>query len=113
MLQAGVTCLKHEGFGEELEWRAIYTPTLWKSPLMKSSTQVISGVPQLVYELPFDATVSPAIAALDAAEVIDRIIIGPSPYPFVISQAFSDALERVGIPTNKQTIEASRIPLRG
>jgi hypothetical protein len=25
MLQAGVTCLKHEGFGEELEWRAMFT----------------------------------------------------------------------------------------
>jgi Protein of unknown function (DUF2971) len=29
MLLAGVTCLKHEGFREEREWRAIYCP---KSP---------------------------------------------------------------------------------
>src|SRR5437867_9154842 len=35
MLLAGVACLKHEGFHEEREWRAIYQPKIWSSPLMK------------------------------------------------------------------------------
>ena len=32
-----VTCRKHEGFQEEREWRAIYSPKRWPSPLMHSS----------------------------------------------------------------------------
>ena len=31
MLLAGVVCLKHEGFHEEREWRAIYQPKVWPS----------------------------------------------------------------------------------
>ena len=33
MFLAGVTCLKHEGFKEEREWRAIYCPKLHPSDL--------------------------------------------------------------------------------
>jgi len=56
MLLAGVTCLKHEGFGEEREWRAIYSPNRWTSSLMESSTEVIAGVPQIVHKIPLDVT---------------------------------------------------------
>ena len=33
MLIAGVTCLKHDGFKEEREWRLIYAPNRWSSQL--------------------------------------------------------------------------------
>jgi hypothetical protein len=49
MLLAGVTCLKHEGFREEREWRAIYSPSRSASTLMKCSTVVVGGIPQTVY----------------------------------------------------------------
>jgi Protein of unknown function (DUF2971) len=45
MLLFGVTCLKHEGFKEEREWRAIYVPKFARSPLMISSTEVVGGHP--------------------------------------------------------------------
>jgi hypothetical protein len=38
MLLAGVTCLKHEGFHEEREWRAIYSPKRSPSTFMEQST---------------------------------------------------------------------------
>ena len=47
MLLTGVTCLKHEGFQEEREWRAIYLPKLRPSQFMESSTEVIEGVHKL------------------------------------------------------------------
>lgn len=50
MLLAGVTCLKHEGFKEEREWRAVYSPAQRPSALVKSSTEVIGGVPQIIYK---------------------------------------------------------------
>ena len=37
MLVAGVTCLKHEGFHEEREWRVLYAPNRTASPLMEHS----------------------------------------------------------------------------
>jgi len=62
MLWTGVTCLKHEGFREEREWRAIYSPKLKSSSLMEASTEVIAGVPQVVCKVPLDVTVSDALA---------------------------------------------------
>src|SRR5207302_6421437 len=49
MLLTAVTCMKHEGFHEEREWRVIHQPTWWPSKLVTHSTRTIGGVPQLVY----------------------------------------------------------------
>ena len=57
MLLAGVVCLKHEGFREEREWRAIYSPKRWPSEIMEHSTEVVAGVPQVVYKIPLDVKV--------------------------------------------------------
>jgi len=112
MLLAGVTCLKHEGFKEELEWRAIYTPKFRPSPLMESSLEVMGGVPQLVYKLPIDATVAPVLGELDLASIFDRLIIGPSPYPWVMYEAFVDALTKAGVKGAERLVVASGIPIR-
>jgi len=112
MFVAAVTCLKHEGFREEREWRAIYTPKLRPSPLMESCTKVIAGVPQLIYKIPMDITVSPALADLDFAAIFDRLIVGPSEYPWVMYEAFTDALATAGVPDAKERVWTSKIPLR-
>jgi hypothetical protein len=111
-LLEGVTCLKHEGFKEELEWRGIYCPKLRSSPLIEQSTEIIAGVPQLVYKFPLDATVSPVFASLDFARVFDRLIIGPSPYPWVMYEAFGDALTRAGVTDAPRRVWTSNIPIR-
>jgi hypothetical protein len=79
MFHAAAVCLKHEGFREEREWRAIYSPTIRPSPLMESSMEVINGIPQTVYKIPMDATASNDLADIDLARMFDRIIIGPTP----------------------------------
>src|SRR5262249_53962415 len=113
MLLAGVVCLKHEGFLEEREWRAIYSPGLFPSDLMEFSTKVIGGVPQIVYKLPLDKTHAPILADLDFSHIFDRLIIGPSPYPTVMAQAFMEALTKAGVPQDeKQRIFISGIPIR-
>jgi hypothetical protein len=112
MLIAGVTCLKHEGFKEEREWRAIYSPGQRPSPLIESSAEVIGGVPQIIHKIPLDATVSANIAELDIAAIFDRLIIGPSPYPVAIKEAFTRALTAAGVADAKDKIFASLIPIR-
>jgi hypothetical protein len=63
MFLACAVCVKHEGFQEEREWRAIYTPTLNWSELVETSTEVPNGIPQIVYKLPLDVTRHPDLAA--------------------------------------------------
>jgi hypothetical protein len=112
MLRAAATCLKHDGFGEEREWRAIYSPKLQASKLMETATEVIGGVPQIVHKIPLDASVDPVLADLDFACTFDRLIIGPSPFPLPIADAFADALGKAGIKDAANRVFASRIPIR-
>ncbi len=112
MFVSGIVCLKHEGFYEEREWRAIYTPSRWSSPLMTSSTEVVAGVPQIVYKVPLDGTASPLIADLDFGEVFDRLIVGPTPYPWPIYGAFVEALRSAGVANADERVLVSGIPIR-
>jgi hypothetical protein len=114
-----VLCLKHEGFHEEREWRAIYAPTLGSyapipgpSQLMESSTEVVSGVPQVVYKVPLDASVSDQIADLDFTQIFDHLIIGPTPYPQPIYSAFVDELTKAGVANSAERVRISGIPIR-
>jgi hypothetical protein len=113
MLAAAVTCLKHEGFHEEREWRAIYAPKRSPSPLMEFSTECIGGVPQTVYHLPLDAKKSELLAELDLFRMFDRLIVGPSPYPLVMYEAFAAALTSASVADVNKRILISGIPIRG
>jgi hypothetical protein len=112
MLQVGATCLKDEGFREEREWRAIYSPKLNPSPLMEASTEVIAGVPQVVYKVPLDVAVSDALADLDLSRMFDSLIIGPSPYPLVMYKAFTETLKKAGVEEAENRVFRSCIPIR-
>jgi hypothetical protein len=112
MLLAGVTCLKHEGFAEEREWRAIYSPLRLPSPMVESSTEVVSGVPQNVHRLPLDAAVSPILAELDLSKMFDRLIIGPSQYSWPMFEAFTQALKAIGVADAEKRVFISGIPIR-
>jgi hypothetical protein len=112
MLLAGVICLKHEGFHEEREWRAIYAPNRRPAQLMGSSTEVIGGVPQVVYQIPLEATVSESLAELDLSCIVERLIVGPSPYPWPIYEAFVAELKKLGIEDAENRVLVSGIPIR-
>jgi hypothetical protein len=113
MLVAAVTCLKHDGFKEEAEWRAVYSPNRQKSPLISSSMETVAGVPQLVYSLPLDGSVSGELAGLDFGAIFDRLIIGPSQYPIPMWTVFVEALRAVGISEPEKRVCLSLIPIRG
>ena len=112
MLLAGVTCLKHEGFREEREWRVLYAPKRNPSPLMESSTKIIEGIPQIIYKIPLDATLSDTVADLDLARIFDRLIIGPSEHPWVMYEAFKAALGEAGVADAGARVRISAIPIR-
>jgi Protein of unknown function (DUF2971) len=113
MLSVGVTCVKHEGFSEEKEWRAIYQPGRAASPLMACSTEVVGGIPQIIYKIPLHKSASPMLEPIDFAVMFDRLIVGPSPFPWAMYEAFVDALTKAGVTDAAERIRISEIPLRG
>lgn len=112
MLVSGIVCLKHEGFHEEREWRAIYTPKRWSSVLMESATEVIAGVPQVIHKIPLDGSASPLIADLEFAQVFDHLIVGPTQYPYPICVALAEALKDAGVVDAHNRVRFSEIPIR-
>ena len=112
MLMTKAVCLKHKGFHEEREWRAFYAPNRNFSRLMESSTEVIGGIPQPIYKIPIDKTISPILSDLDLVKLFDRLIIGPSPYPWVMYQSFVAALTNVGVDDAGSKVIISDIPIR-
>jgi hypothetical protein len=111
-LVTGVTCLKHEGFKEEREWRVIYSPYRLPSTLMESSIEIVAGIPQTIYKLPLDVSVSDALADLDLACMFDRLIIGPSQFSWAMFEAFSQALTGIGVEQAGSRVCISNIPIR-
>lgn len=112
MLVSGVTCLKHEGFKEEREWRAIYAPKRWPSKLIERSIEPIGGVPQVIHKIPLDVGVSDSLAELDFSRVFDRLIIGPSAFPLAQYRAFVETLGSAGISDAESRVCTSGIPIR-
>lgn len=112
MLHTSVVCQKHESFQEEKEWRAIYSPALSNSPLMKSEIEVIGGIPQKVFKMPLDASCSTDLHALNFTKIFDRLIIGPTPYALPMYEAFFETLQDAGVNNVGIRIFISEIPIR-
>jgi hypothetical protein len=67
---------------------------------------------QIIYEVPFDGSVSPLFADLDFAQVFDRLIVGPTQYPWPIYGAFVEVLKAAGVPSAEERVFVSKIPIR-
>lgn len=112
MLLWGCTCIKHEGFREEREWRAVHCPPLFPSSLVTSSVETVGGVPQRIYMLPLDKAVDGRLDDVDLSKIFDHLIIGPSPYPNVMFDAYIQALSDAGVDEAGKKIRISHIPIR-
>jgi hypothetical protein len=112
MLIMGVVCLKHEGFLEEREWRVIHNPKRMASPHMTFKVETVEGVPQIVYKLPLGGGPPADLDDISIPSMLDRIIIGPSPYPWAMYEAFVTALTAVGVSDAGNKVFVSGIPIR-
>ena len=64
------------------------------------------------YRAQLKESVSPLIADLDFAQAFDRLIVGPTPYPWPIYGAFVEALKATGVPNADERVFVSNIPIR-
>lgn len=105
---------KNPGFAEEEEWRVWFRPM--DNPGRKTAFQekvtVIDGIPQRVWTLPLKNAPRKGLHNADIAGLVDRIIIGPTAYPYVSATAFVKLLEEAGVRDAGDRVVVSEIPLR-
>ena len=105
-------CLKHDSFKEEREWRVIYLPHLHSSKFMLSNIETVQGIPQLVYKMPLKEFPEEDIVGISIPQIVERIIIGPTEYPYPLLNAFILELEKAGVKDADTRVILSGIPLR-
>lgn len=103
---------KHPGFHEEREWRVIHVPSLAPRNRLLRAVETVGGVPQPVYKIPLANVPDTDIQGIAPAQLIDRIIIGPSLFPGPIWDAYVGALEDAEVPDPRMKVVLSDIPLR-
>lgn len=103
---------KHPGFAEEKEWRLFYRPTERTSPGMTEETVVLGGVPQKIYKLRLANEPENGLHGADIPSLLDRIIVGPTEFPYVSYQAFAGVLTDLGVENAAEKVVLSDIPLR-
>lgn len=103
---------KHPGFKEEREWRVIYSPHFMKSNVLIKTVKSVHGVPQVIYKIPLKNLPKHHITGLEPAELINRVIIGPSQYPTALYQAFVELLAQAEVPDPESKVYVSQTPLR-
>ena len=104
---------KHPGFKEEEEWRVIYRPpNPQQEPDVPSKVVCINGIVQTVYYLPMKDIPEKGLKNANLNDLLYRIIIGPTPNPVVVRDAFIQLLRKEGIEDADQRVLVSGIPLR-
>lgn len=103
---------KHPGFSEEREWRIYYRPNEKKGSIMKKLVAVVGGTPQIIYVLPLSNDPENGLNGADIPNLLDRVIIGPTQFPYISSMAFAHEIAAHGIENSFERIRVSDIPLR-
>lgn len=111
MYRFAVLAVKHPGFIEEREWRLIHTPEIDRGSPLRKKIVSVSGVPQLIYEIPLEDR--PDLpAGLNPKTLIERVIIGPTQYSDALKATFCDLLREAGVADAESRVVCSDIPLR-
>ncbi len=111
-LRSAILCTKHPGFHEEREWRVIYSPRFARSERIASSIESVNGIPQSICRIPLRDVPEEGLYGLTPADLVERVIIGPTKFPAGIYDALTVILTEVGIQNPAEKIVVSDLPLR-
>lgn len=112
MLAFAAACSKHPGFREEREWRLIHLPNQFPSAVLERSVEAINGIPQTIYKFPLVDRPEHGLVGIEPDKVLDKVIIGPSNFPYPVFEAFVAELADAGVKDPASRIVTSSIPLR-
>lgn len=103
---------KHPGFSEEKEWRIYYRPNERQSPGVSEEIVVLGSIAQKVFKLRLAHEPENGLHFADIPSLLDRLIIGPTEFPYVTKNAFVEVLSKVGVVNASEKVIVSDIPLR-
>ncbi len=103
---------KHPGFQEEQEWRLFYRPNEETNSIIKKEIVVLNGTPQKIYKLPLIHDPDNGLFNADVSTLLNKIIVGPTDFPYVSYCAFVDLLEELEVKNARDKVSTSDIPLR-
>ena len=111
-LRFAILSTKHPCFKEEKEWRIIYSPTFESSDHLKNKIEIINGIPQKIYKIPLEDFSNHGLTGTTIPEILERVIIGPTQYPKIVSEAFIEILRKAGVDEPESKVFVSDLPLR-
>ena len=103
---------KHPGFSEEKEVRLYFRPNEIPEKIMERRQVVINEIPQEIWVFPLVNRPEIGFDHFDLPSILDRIIIGPTPYPYVSMKTFRTELNEAGVNNLEKRVVLSDIPLR-
>lgn len=104
--------LKHPAFHEEREWRIVYFPEMARSNVIEERVESINNLPQVVQKIPLIDDPANGLHGAKPAQLLKKIIIGPTEFPLVVRDAFVSLLSELGVENAAERITLSLIPLR-
>lgn len=112
MLRFAAVCTKHPAFREEKEWRVIASPAMEESEFLRSTIEVIGGVPQTVLKIKLEDHPDRGLYGLTPPAIIERVLVGPCEHPDVICRAMRQVLKEAGVSEPEKKVVDTGIPLR-
>ena len=108
-----VLSTKHPSFREEEEWRLIYRPSA--QPDLEPKIVCINGIVQTVFLLPVknvEVSSGNSVTGASLPELLERLIIGPTSNPAIVSLGFWKLLKDAGLSDPTSKVVQSFVPLR-
>lgn len=112
MLHTLAHCLKHPGFAEEREWRVVHRPRRHPTDRIKLELECVRGIPQQVAKIELKDLPDDGMVGIEPAQLVRRIVIGPTEYGQAMAAAFWEALREAGATDIYRKVVVSNIPLR-
>ena len=112
MLVLAALSLKNPAFREEQEWRLIHLPADAPSTHVTWETVTVRGVPQVVYKVKLANDAANDITGISIADLLDRVLFGPSQFVSPIATAFNAELAKLQVPAFANKVWYTNIPLR-
>ncbi len=94
------------------EWRIYFQPECFPENILNREVVTIQGVMQQAWKLPLQHDPDHGLHHADLPGLMDRIIIGPTPYPEISYHAFVELLDQAGVENAGDKVFVSGIPLR-
>lgn len=101
--------IKHPGFSEEKEWRVICP---YQNQKIHGAYRDVNGIPQIIKLIPLTTNEKSDNEGFSIFEILDHILIGPTPYAYAEKQAFMQLLTEYGLPNAAEKVVISDIPYR-